>query len=100
MVQLEQARPIIVNGQYGKLIYKALQGSESVKYAIDDIPQSPMIAVKVDNGNISNINLSIVRSDDGTPYPFADNDEEGVVSILLQITPLTQPLIPSSTTSQ
>lgn len=96
LIQCSIIAPIIVNGSYGSLFYKALHGSDSYDYHIDRAwSLGNPIFCPLAQANIGNIAFKIVRSDNGQLYPFdytggtsPPSDLSHIpVSILLQITP-------------
>lgn len=91
LVQVNIADSITVNGRVGNVIYKAMSGSsepESLAFHTDSIDASSTIACRINTLELNSIEINIVRSDNGQPYPFTNTDEEPSVFIILQIQPI------------
>ena len=93
IVSCSAAETISVNGRAGPFLYKSQKGSstaESADFHTDIIDSSVAITPKISSAIINSINIQLVRSDNGQPYPFTDTADEPSVFITLKIQPISQ----------
>lgn len=88
LIIIDVVDSIRVNGRWGKLAYKCLFGSddiESQQYHIDSMSDPSTFPLRVSGSVINGLQVDIVRSDNGQPYPFDETVGGCEIAILLTI---------------
>lgn len=96
LIQLSIAEPMLVNGQLGSLVYKCIAGSSALEardFHLDIPTMEQKISQKILSSFITNIQVQLVRSDNGELYPFVGDATEPPISMVMEIVPITIPFI-------